>query len=153
MLQQPLPFRLALDDEKTAEKICKQNGDFIQCKDMTTMIESYILECASPVDSMASENTWQAFYDVLFRIPSHLCLAKGISSFSQDDNTVINTAKGFRPDLLLHYDGMVLLRGEEKSSSKVIDEACKELTKKMQKKELNVLWRSPVHSRICNQWN
>ncbi|GMF12650.1 unnamed protein product [Phytophthora lilii] len=135
MLQQPLPFRLALDDDKTAEKICEQNGDLLQCKDMTTMIESYLLECTSPVESMASENTWQAFYDVLFRIPSHLCLAKGIFlTFRR--NRVENTGTtlgALRPDLILHYDGMVLLRGEEKSSSTVIDVSCKELTKKMRK--------------------
>ncbi|KAE9355414.1 hypothetical protein PR003_g2878 [Phytophthora rubi] len=129
MLQQPLPFRLALDNDKTAEKICDKNGDLLQCKDLTLMIEYYLLECKWPVESMAFESTWQAFYDDLFRIPSRICFAKGI---------YLNFCRNFvdgtgRPDLILHYYGLVLLRGEERSSSTVIDVSCKELTKKMRK--------------------
>ncbi|KAK1948440.1 hypothetical protein P3T76_000729 [Phytophthora citrophthora] len=135
MLQQPLPFRLTLDDDVSARKICKQNGDFLQCKELRTMIESYLLDCIQPIEAMASENTWQAFYDVLLRIPNYLSLAEGILlTFRRNrvDNTG-TTAKGLRPDLILHRDGMVLLRGEEKSSSTGIDVSCKELTKKMRK--------------------
>ncbi|KAG6951689.1 hypothetical protein JG687_00013450, partial [Phytophthora cactorum] len=135
MLQQPLPFRLTLDDDKTAEKICDENGDFLQCKDLTTMIEFCLLKCSSPVESMASENTWQSFYDALLTIPSELAFAKGILLTlrrNRVDNTG-TTAKRLRPDLILHYDGMVLLRGEEKSASTFVDVSCKELTSKMRK--------------------
>ncbi|KAG2981931.1 hypothetical protein PC119_g20915 [Phytophthora cactorum] len=135
MLQQPLPFRLTLDDDKTAEKICDENGDFLQCKDLTTMIEFCLLKCSSPVESMASENTWQSFYDALLTIPSELAFAKGILLTlrrNRVDNTG-TTAKRLQPDLILHYDGMVLLRGEEKSASTFVDVSCKELTSKMRK--------------------
>jgi hypothetical protein len=136
ILLQPLPFRLALDEKsKTAEKICEPTGDLLQCRDLATMIKFCLLKCSSPVESRASENTWQSFYDALLTIPSELAFAKGILLTLRRNcvDTTGTTEKRLRPDLILHYDGMVLLRGEEKSASTPIAKSSKELTKKMRK--------------------
>ncbi|CAK4665499.1 unnamed protein product, partial [Aphanomyces euteiches] len=135
ILLRQLPLQLALDDDTAAKKICDPNGQLLQCRNLTTMIETYFIDCTTPVKEMASENTWQQFYDDLFRITKQLCLAKGILlNFRRNRVGNTGTTLGtFRPDLILHYDGMVLLRGEEKSSTTVIDASCDELTKKMRK--------------------
>ncbi|GMF35616.1 unnamed protein product [Phytophthora lilii] len=82
---------------------------------------------------MASENVWQHLYDQLLDISNCLCKAYGFGVVSNRNraDTTGTTAKGMRPDFILHYLGMVLLRGEERNAATDIDVPCKELTDKM----------------------
>jgi hypothetical protein len=117
LLQRPLPFRLAIQDTLTGEKIFDPNGPLLECADLSSLINHFTLACNFSVESTASESSWQTFYDLLLHISTSLWQAirfHVVTTRIRSDNT---TTKKLRPDLILHYRGMVLLRGEEKSAA------------------------------------
>ncbi|KAG6942650.1 hypothetical protein JG688_00018003 [Phytophthora aleatoria] len=133
LLQRPLPFQVEVLNFSKMKPIFDPSGPFLVCKELTSLIDHFSIACDYRPEPMASENTWQRLYDQLLDIPTFLCKAYGfgVSSSRNRVDTAGTTAKGMRPDFILHYLGMVLLRGEEKSAATDVDVPCKELTKKM----------------------
>ncbi|TMW58369.1 hypothetical protein Poli38472_009928 [Pythium oligandrum] len=110
LLLRPLPFRLQLRDEKVAANISDPTARLVECSDLSTIIDTILLECAIP---RTRSGSWQGLYDAFFRLPQHICAAK-LKNFSfrwnRGDNIDPSTD---RPHMLAVYDGLVLLRGEE----------------------------------------
>ncbi|KAG1693370.1 hypothetical protein DVH05_023456 [Phytophthora capsici] len=133
LLQRPLPFQLNLQKFLTPKTIFDPSGPFLVCNELSALIDGFSYSCDYRPDPMASENTWQRMYDQLLDISYRLCRAHGfdvVSNRNRSDTTG-TTARKMRPDFLLHYLGMVLLRGEERSATTEIDVPLKELTAKM----------------------
>ncbi|KAG1698756.1 hypothetical protein DVH05_014711 [Phytophthora capsici] len=135
LLQRPLPFQLKVREFVTMTAIFDPSGPFLVCEDLTTLIDAFLLSCEDRYrpGPEASENTWQHIYDLLLDISYHLCKAYGFDVVSNRNraNTTGTTDKVMRPDFLLHYLGMVLLRGEEYNATTEIEVSWKKLTNKM----------------------
>ncbi|DBA00163.1 TPA: hypothetical protein N0F65_007788 [Lagenidium giganteum] len=140
-----LPFQLLLSgvNAKTAGNMFKHDGEILQCYELSTIIESCLLECTSMAfDGLKStQASCQTCYDALFSIPRHICAAYGIYlafSKNQVDRTGTSVS-GVRPNLILHHHELVLLRGEDEAD---IDTSRNVLTQKMRK------WNSMFYGEL-----
>ncbi|KAK1943182.1 hypothetical protein P3T76_005819 [Phytophthora citrophthora] len=72
-LQRPLPFQLTLRSSTMESKDhFDPNGPLISCPDLETLLNYFILKTKGGPATYASENSWQAVYDILLDIPTAL---------------------------------------------------------------------------------
>ncbi|ETP46309.1 hypothetical protein F442_07435 [Phytophthora nicotianae P10297] len=134
LLQKPLPFRLTLRDSVVANRVFSPNGPLITCSDLTLWMDHFlVLSVFRRPEATASNTYWQWYYNALllisislwhekgFLVREHRCLA--------DETGTTSLRK--RPDYILQYKGLLLMRGEEMSSLESIAKARAELTTKM----------------------
>ncbi|TMW58487.1 hypothetical protein Poli38472_010046 [Pythium oligandrum] len=113
LLLRPLPFRLQLYDTAAAEQVFDQNGEMLECPELLTTNNTILMECAL---SRSTAGSWQSLYDALFRLPHHINAAKEMGiSFCWNRGDVVDPRKD-RPHLLVHFDDLVILRGEEEET-------------------------------------
>ncbi|KUF96671.1 hypothetical protein AM587_10001737 [Phytophthora nicotianae] len=136
LLQKPLPFRLTLRDSVVADRVFSPNGPLITCPDLTLLMDHFLaLSVFRRPEATASENSWQLYYDALLSIPISLWHEKGFL-VREHRNLADKTGSislGKRPDYILQFKGLVLMRGEDKSSLESIAKAQAELTTKMRR--------------------
>ncbi|ETM48304.1 hypothetical protein L914_07145, partial [Phytophthora nicotianae] len=136
LLQKPLPFRLTLRDSVVADRVFSPNGPLITCSDLTLWMDHFLaLSVFRRPEATASENSWQLYYDALLSIPISLWHEKGFLVREHrclaDETGTTSLRK--RPDYILQYKGLLLMRGEEMSSLESIAKAQAELTTKMRR--------------------
>ena len=116
-----------------ADAVFEPNSPLLTCPDLTLLMDYFLCCCETHPESKASENTWQEFYDALLKVLKLLCRAKGFD-FRGGRNLADKTGTTVgrkRPDYILQYKGLVLMRGEEKRASEPKSMALEELTSKM----------------------
>ncbi|RLN10509.1 hypothetical protein BBJ28_00025772 [Nothophytophthora sp. Chile5] len=94
-----------------------------------------LLKCKFHPEAMASENSWQEYYDILLSITTILCHENSFAVLKcrpRADRTG-TTHPRKRPGCVFQYQCVVLMRGEEKSSLVPIPVAVRELTSKMRR--------------------
>ncbi|RLN06117.1 hypothetical protein BBJ28_00023744, partial [Nothophytophthora sp. Chile5] len=133
LLEQPLPFRVTLDDSAVSENVFDPTGPLVSCPKLEASMNYFLLKCDLHPDPTASENTWQEYYDILLSISTTLCHGNGFTVLKRRNRADPTgaTQPRKRPDCILQYDGVVLMRGEEKSSLILVAVSVRELTSKM----------------------
>ncbi|OWY98877.1 hypothetical protein PHMEG_00030237 [Phytophthora megakarya] len=132
-LSRPLPFQLSLTHAEATRGIFAEGSPKLNCEDLATMINTFVLMCGIPPAPDASENEWLVFYQMLLNIPIHLCKANALDLTTVRDRVgeTSTTYLKLRPDVILHYNGLVLFRGEEKNAATKLDVSLDELVSKM----------------------
>jgi len=137
-LLQSLPFRLQILDTALAQELFTLDAPQIKCDEMMSLINMINTKCNfnSAPTALASENTWQSYYDVFLMIIQMICSANQfrIDCTRNKVDATGTTTGNLRPDCLIcTKNGLVVLRGEEKNATTGIDVPLTELTAKMRK--------------------
>ncbi|RLN06497.1 hypothetical protein BBJ28_00026608, partial [Nothophytophthora sp. Chile5] len=135
LLERPLPFRLTLCDSTVSEDVFDPNGPLLTCAKLEALMNSCLLKLKFSPEAVASENSWQEYYDTLLTISTTLCLENKFAVLKRRNlaDTTGTTQLRKRPDCILQHKGVVLMRGEEKRSLVPITASLGELTDKMRR--------------------
>ncbi|CEG35797.1 uncharacterized protein PHALS_00128 [Plasmopara halstedii] len=116
LLQKSLPFKLMLRDAVAAGGVFNTDGPSLTCPDLALLLDSFLYMYSPPPEAKASGNSWQECYDALLRISNSLCRDRGfgLRGCRNVADKTCTTILRRRPDYILLYKGLVLMRGERK---------------------------------------
>ncbi|KAL3658720.1 hypothetical protein V7S43_016356 [Phytophthora oleae] len=105
----------------------------VSCPKLETLLNYFIVTCGCDSPTTASENAYQLYYDVLFGITNFLCYERGFDLYARRNpaDTTRTTKNQLRPDYIIQYNCLVLMRGEERRDLVKSYTAVEELTAKM----------------------
>ncbi|KAL7694421.1 hypothetical protein Plhal304r1_c001g0000091 [Plasmopara halstedii] len=116
LLQKSLPFKLMLRDAVAAGGVFNTDGPSLTCPDLALLLDSFLYMYSPPPEAKASGNSWQECYDALLRISNSLSRDRGfgLRGCRNVADKTCTTILRRRPDYILLYKGLVLMRGERK---------------------------------------
>ncbi|TMW61589.1 hypothetical protein Poli38472_012780 [Pythium oligandrum] len=105
--------------------IFRPDSPVVACDELMVMMKSFLYMCNAPPPDSRTKHSWVKYYEALLRIPLAMCRAKSIYFHERRHDA------SKRPDWVLLYKTLVLMRAEERSEGSHLHGTMIDLVTKM----------------------